>query len=61
MARQSREKEHYACCGIGFSTKTEFEKHQAKLHAGTASPVGSPPEHGGTTTGTYEPVSEPGA
>ena len=61
MARQSHEKEHFACCGIGFSTKTEYEKHQAKLHAGALWTIGSPPGHRGATTGAYEPVDEPAA
>lgn len=60
MARQSREKVSYSCCGIGYSTKSEYEKHQAKVHAGAISTAHSPPEHGGATTGSYEPVGEPG-
>jgi len=60
MAKQEREKESYSCCGVGFSTKTEFEKHQSKLHAGAIGATHASPEHGGATTGAYEPVGGAG-
>jgi hypothetical protein len=58
MAHSDRAKDYYACCGRDFQTKDEFEKHTLKVHAGTGAMPGGF-EHGGATTGSYEPVPRP--